>query len=101
MIATKICSPMKAMGIVVGSIATITPRTGDFDQAATVAIENKLKKIVYSRSLARMFAQRRTVKERTRAEVLTSSTGKSRIARNQSPNFFGEPANVSRYRPAP
>jgi len=66
---------MKAMGIVVGSIAT-SPRTGDFDQAATVAIENKLKKSCTADRFARMFAQRRTVKERTRAEVLTSSTGK-------------------------
>jgi len=59
---------MKAMGIVVGSIATITPRTGDFDQAATVAIENKLKKIVYSRSLCKNVCPEAHVKERTRAE---------------------------------
>src|SRR5438132_10703453 len=96
MMATKICRPMKAMGIVAGRTAMTTPKTGDFDQAATVAMEKRLRKIVYRRSLATMLAQRRTVRERIRAEVLTISTGKSRMANAQSPNFFGEPANVRR-----
>src|SRR6267143_2117334 len=86
----------KAMGIVAGSTAITMPKIGDFDQAATVAMEKRLRKIEYRRSLATMLAQRRTVRERMRAEVLTISTGKSRIANAQSPNFLGEPANVSR-----
>src|SRR5260370_21027517 len=96
MMATKICSPIKAMGMVAGNTAITTPKTADLDQAATVAVENKPRKIVYSRSLETMFAQRRTVKERMRAEVLTSSTGKSRMASSQSPNCLGEPANQSK-----
>src|SRR6266481_6385194 len=80
MMATKICRPIKAMGMVAGNTAITTPKTADLDQAAMVAIENKPRKIVYSRSLATMFAQRRTVKERMSAEVLTSSTGKTKMA---------------------
>src|SRR6266700_1447051 len=96
MMATKICRPIKAMGIVAGSTAITMPKIGDFDQAATVAMEKRLRKIEYSRSLATMLAQRRTVKERIRADVLTISTGKSRTDNSQSPNFFGEPAKVSK-----
>src|ERR1700704_7104595 len=96
MMATKICRPIKAMGIVAGSTAMTTPKTGDFDQAATVAMEKRLRKIEYRRSLATILAQRRTVRERMRAEVLTISTGKSSMDKSQSPNFLGEPANVRR-----
>src|SRR6266851_1045307 len=98
MMATKICRPIKAMGIVAGSTAMITPKIGDFDQAETVAMEKRLRKIAYRRSLATMLAQRRTVRERIRAEVLTISTGKSRMDNSQSPNFFGEPTKVSNLR---
>src|SRR5713101_106176 len=96
MMATKICRPIKAMGIVAGSTAITMPKIGDLDQAATVAMEKRLRKIEYRRSLATMLAQRRTVSERIRADVLTISTGKRRMDNSQSPNFFGEPAKVRR-----
>src|SRR6266403_4142197 len=96
MMATKICRPMKAMGIVAGSMAMTMPKIGDFDQAATVAMEKRLREIEDRRSLATLLAQRRTVRERIRADVLTISTGKRRMDNSQSPNCFGEPANVRR-----
>src|SRR5216684_8872287 len=96
MMATKICKPIKAIGIVAGSTAMTMPKTGDFDQAATVAMEKRLKKIEYRRSLATMLTQRRTVRERMRADVLTISTGKRRKDNSQSPTFIGKHANVKR-----
>src|SRR6266446_640403 len=96
MMATKICRPMKAMGMVADRTAMTMPKTGDFDQAATVAIENKLKKIEYSRSLATILAHRRTVSDRTRAEVLMISTGKIK-----GESHATGPAKCFRYPPRP
>src|SRR5260221_517910 len=52
-------------------------------------------------SLAKIFAQSRTVRDRRRAVVLMSSTGKSRSARDQSAGLRGEPANVFKYPKTP
>src|SRR3981189_1364466 len=76
MIETKRCSPTNAMGIVIGKIAAITPKTGDFAQAASVADVKSPTKMPESRSLAKMLAQRRTVSETIRAVMLIISTGK-------------------------
>src|SRR5882672_4569507 len=76
MIETKRCSPTNAIGIVTGKIATITPKTGDFAHAASVAEVKSPTKIPYRRSLAKILAQRRTVSETMRAVMLMISTGK-------------------------
>jgi len=72
---------MNAIGISAGKIPNKTPNTGDLCQPQIAGPASRLTKMPYIKSLAKMFAHRRTVSDSKRAAVLINSTGNSRIAR--------------------
>src|SRR5258708_20581904 len=97
MMDTKTCRmPRKRTGIVAGRIEAINQKAGDFAEAAIAAEVKRLKKMVYTKSLATMLAHKRTVRDRIRADVLMISTGKIK-----GESHATGPAKCFRYPPRP